>query len=335
MEERVINEPLFRYYAINDCLRNTARRWTRKTLHEAINRKLVNKYGEGSEITINVIDRDLQAMFEFGAPIERKPNGRGQIIFYDEPDYCFRTALDNADRDLIRHTIIITRHLKGFPGLQKLPMITKKLGIRSMSSLLSNKDIIEFDDASDVEGQEHLEFLLRAIEEERPLSILYQKFEEPVPSARDVHPYYLKYYDHLWYLLTYNETSSRYAVFALDRMKQITYKEIPYRDCELENRKDYFKDIMGVWIPEGAPLEDIELIFTADRGRYLKKKKLHHSQQTKTLPSGCLQVNYRLKINHEFRNFLLGFGKDVQIMKPVSLEEEMNKKTKDVLNSRE
>jgi hypothetical protein len=272
---------------------------------------------------------------DFDVPIGREEYGRSERIFYTDPDYCFRTSLKNEDRKIIKDAALLINHLPGFRKFRKLMAIAGKLGIRDTDTLAPETPLIAYSAVQDVPGLQFKEPLFDAIKEKWSVSIRYQRFDEPTPGLRRVHPYFLKQYNNLWYLFCFNEERQNYATFALDRMKEISGCDLPYRESDFKDPNDYYKDVIGVTVPKGEPVEDIELVFSPARGPYLKALKLHPSQQIKKLPSGNFHVSLKLKINPELFNILLGYGKDVQVIRPLRLKELLDKGNIDALNSRE
>jgi hypothetical protein len=331
-----IKDALFRYRAINECLRNRTKVWTRTNIHEKVNRRIKTKFGEKEIVSLNTIDADLYAMeVYFDSPIETEPYGRGKRIFYTEPDYCFLTSLKNHERRIVKDAALLVNHLPGFSKFRAFQAIAKKLGIRDVSSLVPEAPVIAYTSVPEVPGLRFKEPLFDAITEKRTISLLYQRFDEAAPSVRRVHPYFLKQYNSLWYLFCFNEERQDYATFALDRIKEISDCDLPCRDSDYKDPNDYYRDVIGVTVPKGEPVQDIELVFSPARGPYISALKLHPSQEIRKLPSGNFQVSLKLKINPELFNILLGYGKDVHVIKPARLKDLLDKGNIDALNSRE
>ncbi len=82
--------------------------------------------------------------------------------------------------------------------------------------------------------------------------------------------------------------------------------------------------MIGPTVRKGNPVEEVVLKFTPNRAPYVLTKKLHSSQELlKTYKDGSLSFSYRLRYNRELHGILLGFGSDVKVIKPASLQQKI------------
>jgi len=82
----------------------------------------------------------------------------------------------------------------------------------------------------------------------------------------------------------------------------------------------YFNNILGITLPENTKPALIELSFTPERAPYIKTKPIHTSQKILKEDETAFTVQLELVINKELISLLLGFGKDVKVLKPESLK---------------
>lgn len=72
-------------------------------------------------------------------------------------------------------------------------------------------------------------------------------------------------------------------------------------------------------------METVKIKVEAKRANYIRTKPLHHSQQEIETGNSenCKIFEYRLRINNELLAKVLEFGKDAEVIEPLSLREKM------------
>jgi predicted DNA-binding transcriptional regulator YafY len=95
-----------------------------------------------------------------------------------------------------------------------------------------------------------------------------------------LHPLKLREVQDVWYLIGYEEAAGKEKTFGLDRMGNLSVTEEPCQVPEATVHKvnQLFAHIYGITDSEG-PVEEIRLSFTPRRGKYVKAKPIHPSQQ--------------------------------------------------------
>ena len=97
--------------------------------------------------------------------------------------------------------------------------------------------------------------------------------------------------------------------------------KIPFiPDTVIQDPEDYFYDVLGVTIPKNENLVKVILRFTAHRYPYIKAKPIHPSQINNDKER---ITTLNIKPNRELIATILGFGKDVEVLAPQSLREEI------------
>ncbi|MBS1585995.1 MAG: WYL domain-containing protein [Bacteroidetes bacterium] len=134
-------------------------------------------------------------------------------------------------------------------------------------------------------------------------------------------------------MLGQSEEKQSIGIFALDRMREIKIARIPFIENNL-NSDDYFKDVIGVTLVPGQGVEDIELNFSSHLAPYIQSKPLHNSQQTVAIrEDGSLHIRLKLCINPELISILLSYGKDVKVLQPTHLAEQIRQIGSELVNS--
>ena len=131
-----------------------------------------------------------------------------------------------------------------------------------------------------------------------------------------VHPQFLKEYNNRWFLVAFYKTSL--LTLALDRMENVNILSAPYVDKNID-ANEYFKDVIGVTVSEGNPIE--EVVFWVDRNNanYVITKPFHHSQEIVEEREDGVVFRIRVRHNYELERLILGFGASIIVLAPSRL----------------
>lgn len=314
----------FRYRLINHCLRNRARKWTFNDLLEYVSQRMLEEFDVKNGISERSLHADIALMRKdppvgYGAPIVMRKG----IVSYSDPHYSIdQVPLNDTDREALREAMSLLSQLSGLPHVDALLGVSEKLGVEA-PSLLDAVVLVERNDR--LTGLHHLRSLYRYIREQQPLRLQYRPFGTEEPLEPLVHPYWLKEYNHRWFLFGWSQHEALLRVYALDRIEQLNpVAGVVWMPNVHADPWVYFKDIIGVSVPENAVLQTIRLRFSAYRAPYLLTKPLHSSQRLLAAhPDGSVELELQLIPNLELRTILLGFGPDVEVLSPPALREEI------------
>jgi predicted DNA-binding transcriptional regulator YafY len=184
-----------------------------------------------------------------------------------------------------------------------------------------------FDNNPYLKGIEYISSLYNAILYKRVLLIRYQSFLEDRPSDFEIHPYYLKEYNHRWFLFGYNPQMKKYDWnLALDRIISIKELSNKFNANNKIKWEQYFEDIIGVTKKESAKCEQIVLHFIGTTGKYIETKPIHGSQKSKWIDKNTIEVRLQLIINYELERLILSYADAVKVIKPISLKKQIKTK---------
>jgi len=149
-----------------------------------------------------------------------------------------------------------------------------------------------------------------------------------------VSPYHLKQYNNRWFLVAKRKDFDKMSNYAIDRIEGI--KETTRTFEPLDNDFDFeefFSDVVGVSVVEGAPVENVILHVTDQAWNYITTKPLHESQSVlnSKQADGKWEVRLKVQDNYELRSLLRSFGDSVEVMAPVTLRQEMKEMAQRVL----
>jgi len=309
-----------RYQVLDECLSNFHRKYYFEDLLDAVNEALREKGLKG--IGRTQLFKDLQTLeYEFGAEIDRIPDGRKKYYRYHDKDFSIKNVpLMPHEAESIRRALSVINRFKGMPQFEwveeLLPVLQNKLGADT-----TNKQIIFFDTNIDYAGLKNIEPLFNAIQSKRVLEIEYRDFKSDKPYKITFHPYILKQYNGRWFVIGLNEEKDYpFWNLALDRILSIKETGKPYKTYDIDWEDDYFYDIIGVSRPLNAVPEEIILEISPDLYPYIETKPIHPTQRViKTLPDGTKHVLIKAIPNYELESKILSFGEGIVVLEPYTL----------------
>lgn len=311
-----------RFEIIDECLRNTLHKWSKKNLLEVVNKKLEEKYGSEASISLSQIRNDLNDMqSEYGAPINTIKEGTS--VFYEYEDVNFsinKLPLEEEDVYRLREIVDIMQQIKGFTIANEIETIIQRL--ENKIKLRSNEKIpvIAFENPPTALGAENLGDLYNSIINKQLLKITYKHFYALESYEIRFSPYFLKEYNNRWFLFGWSEKNNRVENLALDRITDIRVTSGKYKENESFNSNIYFQNIIGVTHTNDAKIENIELLISKERAPYVSTKRIHESQQIlKQYKDGSLLIGLSLIVNKELITQILGFGDDIEVKRPEEL----------------
>jgi predicted DNA-binding transcriptional regulator YafY len=181
-------------------------------------------------------------------------------------------------------------------------------------------------------NRHYVPILVRAVNQNRQITFRYSKHEsdEPAPARKEalplrtLHPILLREVYDSWYVIGYDEKTGKERTFALDRMSDL---EITDNPCDvppavMASVSELFEHIYGITDSSG-PVEEIVLSFTPLRGRYVKAKPIHQSQEVVLDTDTECRIRLRLAPNRDLMMHLRSYGEDLTVLAPPSLVEAM------------
>ena len=165
--------------------------------------------------------------------------------------------------------------------------------------------------------------ILGALVGRKRLHIRYHGRGSDEISERDVSPQRLTNYRDRWYLDAWCHEKHGLRSFALERVQQQKLLNEAARDVTAAELKDHFGASYGIF--SGAADHEAELLFNADRARWVADEQWHPDQDGEILEDG----RYRLKIPFsspaELLMDILQFGPEVEVVAPDFLREMVRK----------
>ena len=211
---------------------------------------------------------------------------------------------------------------------------------RALQNYGNLSEVIQFEKRLPA-GTEYLSPLLRAIKEKRQVKLHYYKFwdRSSQTQERTIEPYLLKEAQRRWYVLAWDVEKEALRVFGLDRIKRLDDERgVKFQHPVPKGVKHYFDDSFGAWVDnERTQAEEVVLafrklptdtVFIPNPAKYLEAMPLHSSQEILKEEEEAIVLRLRIKITPDFIKELLSYGKQVEVLTPAHLQEELTAKQK-------
>jgi len=211
---------------------------------------------------------------------------------------------------------------------------------RALQNYGNLSEVIQFEKRLPA-GTEYLSPLLRAIKEKRQVKLHYYKFwdRSSQTQERTIEPYLLKEAQRRWYVLAWDVEKEALRVFGLDRIKRLDDERgVKFQHPVPKDVEHYFDDSFGAWVDnERTQAEEVVLafrklptdtVFIPNPAKYLEAMPLHSSQEILKEEEEAIVLRLRIKITPDFIKELLSYGKQVEILTPAHLQEELIAKQK-------
>lgn len=293
----------------------------------------------GHEISYRTIEKDIHDMkydpgLGYFAPIKYDRYEEG--YYYDDEDYSIdKFDLDYDDLKALTFASATLEQYKSFGIFSTFTGAVQKI-INTMKihrelRKYAEKQVVGFENAPLVKGEEHISPLLDAILLKKVLRIEHKRFDLEEMHVHIVHPYYLKEYRNRWYLLGYQSENKRIQTYGLERILSIEparnelFTEVPF------DPEEYYKYAIGVIVYDEPPTE-ITLKFTLKQGMYILTQPVHHSQQVIEKTGRHVIVSLVLVPAYEFISMVSGWGAEVEVLAPLWLREKVQDEVRKTLN---
>jgi predicted DNA-binding transcriptional regulator YafY len=147
---------------------------------------------------------------------------------------------------------------------------------------------------------------------------------------RDVEPYFLIFISKAFYFVGYCYLRQDLRTFRTDRIIDATLTDNKFIPRKGIDPAKYFENSWGVF--SGEPIE-VEVLFTGRSARIIKLGKHHPNEEV--IPADENRVRYKVTVRgaEEICRWLLGFGGEAIVLKPLTLAAEIRQKAESILKN--
>lgn len=309
-----------RYQEYDSIFRDFNQEWTKE--------EIITHLGI-SERTFNLDRRAMESIFNIEI-VSTKGTTKNNIYRYEDRDMSINErALSQDQVDRIEQAVSILSGISGldlFDGFEDIFLnlrgySNKRRITEEMTPFLSFQ-------TDTYHNTKNFEFIFNAIRDRTVLNVKYKDYKEHIYEF-EIHPYFLKYYNEMWYLLGYNSENNLYDwVVPLDRIENVEHINKAFK-INNKYRFDltYFDDVVGVTkFKEKEPVE-IKLKVNPESIEFIERKPLNNKQKPiKKENDGNYYTYITVRPNNELYNRILMFGDNVEIVEPLEIRKEIGQK---------
>ena len=208
------------------------------------------------------------------------------------------------------------------------------LNALSLNSLLAEgaslHDRIFFDEVPSKD--KFLAVIIQAIRDGKKLDIRYQSFRKPNEDHFVFEPYFLKEFKRRWYLYGYKGDPDGCRMLALDRMIACTISQETFTLPKEFSASGYFGNIYGVRVYSDMKPERVLLKVSSMQSKYFRSLPLHWSQEEVESHEDYSIFSYFLTTDYDFKQDVLSYGKEVEVLEPKSLRDAISVIVSDLAN---
>lgn len=249
---------------------------------------------EKLDTSITTIRRDANKLRQLGVGIYSRKNVFEIINISDETLNTLITAYLSLNDNI---------------NIRNLKLIQKKFGENALSifvkilKAINNKQIIELGYGYNMHG----DIKWRAV---TPLSL--------INTGRTFHLYGVE-----------NEESQEIKCYLIERIIDIRFGDKKSSIKKLPAAYNIYEKSWGTY--SGGEAYDVELKFTENTGKLIKDKIWIENQEI-TEKDDAVFMKMKVKLSYEFIAWVMGWGKEVEVIKPKELKKEITQRANDIIS---
>ncbi|MBR2378390.1 MAG: WYL domain-containing protein, partial [Bacteroidaceae bacterium] len=174
-------------------------------------------------------------------------------------------------------------------------------------------------------GNDYVTSIAEAMQEGRVIRMVYHAFWKMSAQKVELEPYFVKAFRKRWYVVGYNRKDRQIKTYALDRVVELSITTDTFEFPADFIPADYFAQSFGVIRSDEHP-ETIRLRATMRQAQYLRALPLHHSQREYEVGDGYVDFVYNMYITYDLIQELLSLGREIEVVSPAKLRNEMRNK---------
>jgi len=159
--------------------------------------------------------------------------------------------------------------------------------------------------------------LMRAIEERLQTIVTYQSAAATEPVEYQLNPLGISYHRGSLYLVAFSQDHNELRHFKVDRIDEIEVGQLPFCVPDGFSLQEHFRGSFGVFLGKGDVT--VKVRFLKWVARYVQEGVWHGSQRLTTERDGSVLAEFRLSSTEEIKWWILGFGKNAEVLAPESL----------------
>lgn len=175
--------------------------------------------------------------------------------------------------------------------------------------------------------QSLIDSLNKVIQSCQRVVIKYDSFSSQQISERKIDPLHIMFRDGFWYLVAYCHSRKMLRMFRVDRIKRLQILDELFEAVDFDI-EEYIKNS---WSIAKGEKTKVAVRFSPPISRLIEEAKWHESQEIEKLDSGNLILHLKVEETWEIKKWILGFGKYAEVLKPLSLREEVREELREMV----
>lgn len=296
-------------------------RWIERKLYNNPQGLRVVDIAEATGMDRRTIYRDLQSLDDLGIPVWQMDGKFG----INREDYLSTVRL-NLNQTI---ALFFAARLLAHHSDEQNPHVVAAL--EKIAASLPDETIAKHLSSVAAQIQERptrreyitvLEIFTRAWADRRMVKFTYWASNRDEPEVRTVAPYVLEVsrFEPASYVIGFDPLRQALRTFKLERVQRADILDQAY---EIPDDFDPYMMLADSWgiMDEGNTVE-VKLRFNAAVARRVKESTWHRSQKVRDLDDGGCELTMRIAGTREIRQWIFGWGADVEVLAPESLREE-------------
>ena len=181
-------------------------------------------------------------------------------------------------------------------------------------------------------GLDNIFILVHAIKNQQEITFLHKKYWEEIANRKSFQPYFIKESKNRWYVIGLEKTSNQIRTFGLDRINDVELSKTKFTKPSKTVIQSLFQNSFGI-IYDQKPPQKIILEFSSFQANYIKSLPLHASQKIISENKKHCKIQLLIHPTYDFIMELLSMGKEVKVLEPKSLKEEIKQILKQTLEN--
>ena len=159
-----------------------------------------------------------------------------------------------------------------------------------------------------------------AITNDYKIEIEYDSIQSGL-SSRVADPYFIMFRGRAFYYVAYCNKTKELRTFRIDRTKSVKVTGSRFKRRRGVNAETYFDGSWSVFLGE---MVDVAILFKGTAAKLIGSSS-HHPHETKKLyKDGRVKYSVTTRGIEEIRRWILSYGNEAEVIKPVSLRNELS-----------
>lgn len=166
------------------------------------------------------------------------------------------------------------------------------------------------------------------IKEKKVLEINYLSLKNVIKTHR-VHPYKIYSYNNAWFFLAWHEKKGDVGYYKINRIDSYSITDDSFRVWKCFNEKDYIDE---TGMKKNGDYFHIEFIAKNQYASLVKERIYGKNQIVEAIDDYNTKVSVDMQNKENIIVFILGFGKNIEVIEPMWLKEELINISNYILN---